>query len=177
MKLYDYTNLSKTIAEAKKDKIDYEEHRERDRLSRLKNELVRLEDELAESGILEDWYNLQSVCEEHSVSLNVMDDWNGVEIRGPLSNFQKNGFFGISTLQNRSKVFYGFYVGRHGELWWSFSKWNTDGLPESCEMDEFRDDTKIEIVKNFLDTYEAYRFTQLSRISKKMKIGKEKWKS
>ena len=57
MKLYDYDNLLKTIREIKTSKIIAEN----ERIMNKKNKLLRIENELKSSGILDDWYDLKKM--------------------------------------------------------------------------------------------------------------------
>ena len=92
MKLYDYDNLLKTIREIKTSKIIAEN----ERIMNKKNKLLRIENELKSSGILDDWYDLKKICREFGIRIMPYGDWHEIK-KGALMNdydyFRDNGTF------------------------------------------------------------------------------------
>lgn len=171
MKLYNYSNLSETIEEAKKDRVEYEKNKDKNKLDRLKDELEQLEKRLKESGILDDWYNLQDVCNEYGISLDVHDEKED-PILGLVSYFKNDGEFGTDIdMGNRTRIFYGFCILSSGTFVWRASISSTSNRIKATERfatDEFKYDMEIKIIKKFFESYEEYRYIQLDRISKKI---------
>ena len=65
MMLYNYDNLLNAVREIKTNKTIAENERTMNK----RNKLLRLENELKSSGILDDWYDLKRTCRELNIRI------------------------------------------------------------------------------------------------------------
>ena len=72
MMVYDYNILLKVIKEAKTNKIIAEN----ERTANKKNKLIKLEQELELSGLLDDWDDLKRTCREMEIRIMPYGGWD-----------------------------------------------------------------------------------------------------
>ncbi len=156
MERYDYSNLLNAIGNIKTEN----EVALNDRLASRKNELAELTNKIEQSGILEDWYNLQQTCKKLDISLIPLSGYNkfigDYEEQGELRDcfdFRDEGYYGSSNLYTLS----GFKPTSDFSV-----KWVLNGINFSKEEQVIK--RKITFLKEFEEKYEKYRDFQLKRI-------------
>ena len=167
MMLYNYDNLLDAVREIKTNKVIAENERTMNKM----NKLLRLENTLKSSGILDDWYDLKRTCRELDIRIMPYGGWDESKF-GPLMKyyeyFQDDGTF--------SKC---MSSGSHWADYFGFSykdrefKWKCLHTTRTTFFNEFDDenteiDTKIRLIELFMSRYEEYRLVQLQRIYTKM---------
>ena len=165
--LYNYDNLLDAVREIKTNKVIAENERTMNKM----NKLLRLENTLKSSGILDDWYDLKRTCRELDIRIMPYGGWDESKF-GPLMKyyeyFQDDGTF--------SKC---MSSGSHWADYFGFSykdrefKWKCLHTTRTTFFNEFDDenteiDTKIRLIELFMSRYEEYRLVQLQRIYTKM---------
>lgn len=167
MMLYNYDNLLNAVREIKTNKTIAENERTMNK----RNKLLRLENELKSSGILDDWYDLKRTCRELSIRIMPYGGWDESQL-GPLMEdyeyFEDNGTFSkcMSSGSYWCDMFGFSYKDR--EFRWKI--WHTTN---STVFNEFQNDdaeieTKIKLIELFMKKYEEYRSVQLQRVYAKM---------
>ena len=92
MKIYNYNNLLEMVREIKTNKIIAESKRTLCK----KEKLLRLENELKSSGMLDDWYDLKRTCRELNVRIMPYGGWDETKqgvLMEDYEHFQDNGTF------------------------------------------------------------------------------------
>lgn len=167
MMLYDYSNLLKTVREIKTNKTIAENERTMNK----RNELLKMENELKSSGILDDWYDLKRICKEFEIRIMPYGEWYESK-KEPLMKdyeyFRDNGSFAqcMSSGSHWSDYFGFSYKNREFEwkIWHSTNSYLFERfLNKNDEID-----TKIKLIKIFMKRYEEYRDIQLERLYTKM---------
>lgn len=157
MERYDYSNLLNAISNIKTEN----EVALNDRLASRKNKLAKLTNKVEQSGILEDWCNLQQTCRKLDIRLLPLKGYNSLinenEEQGELRD----------CFDFHDKGYYGYEGDRYTIVFKPTSdfsiKWflrGDDFLPN----DEQIIMEKIRILKEFEEEYEKYRDFQLKRI-------------
>lgn len=169
MKIYDYSNLLTAVRESNVKKI----MAQNERVLTKRAALLQLELELKESGILDDWYDLQKTCREADIRIMPYGGWDELK-KGPLMDdyryFEDNGMF-MDCISSGSHWadYFGFSYKNREFRWKIIHKTSTiffrGFADENSEID-----AKIRLIWLFLKRYEEYRNIQLQRIY--VKIGK-----
>ena len=170
MKMYDYSELIRVI-----DNVEIREEKEKAmELLSLKDRYNRLERNLVESGILDDWNRLKRLCAKADVRLCVAqlgDDSIG-KVLGIgdcyyCNIYKDNGI--IAKCMSSGGYwgdFYGFtYETDKGIVWKIYHHTNThlfNGF--DVDDDKRKYETKIYLLETFKNTYEIYRDYQLQKI-------------
>lgn len=167
MKMYDYNNLLIAVNDIKLNKAIAENERTMNK----KNKLLKLEQELKSSGILDDWYDLKRICREFNVRIMPYGDWEENK-RGALMDdhryFADNGTF-VKCMSSGSHWadYFGFsYKDR--EFKWIISHVTDTHLFNGFKDENIKIDAKIELIETFMKRYEEYRNIQLQRLYTKM---------
>lgn len=167
MKIYNYNNLLEMVREIKTNKIIAES----ERTLCKKEKLLRLENELKSSGMLDDWYDLKRTCRELSIRIMPYGGWDETK-QGVLMEdyeyFQDNGTFSqcMSSGSHWSDYFGFSYKDR--EFRWKIWHVTNSTLFNKFQSEDAEIDTKIRLIEIFMARYEEYRDIQLQRIYTKM---------
>lgn len=167
MMLYNYDNLLNAVREIKTNKTIAENERTMNK----RNKLLRLENELKSSGILDDWYDLKRTCRELNVRIMPYGGWDETR-QGVLMEdyeyFQDNGTFSqcMSSGSHWSDYFGFSYKDR--EFRWKILHTTSSTLFNGFSNEDAEIDTKIRLLEIFMARYEEYRDIQLQRIYTKM---------
>ena len=167
MRLYNYNHLLAMVREIKTNKTIAENERTMNK----KHKLLRLENELKSSGILDDWYDLQRTCREFNIRIMPYGGWDESK-QGALMEdyeyFRDDGTFSqcMSSGSHWSDYFGFSYKDRE-------FKWKILHTTSSIIFDRFPDEdseinTKIKLIEIFMERYEEYRDIQLQRLYTKM---------
>ena len=167
MKMYDYSELIRVI-----DNVEIREEKEKAmELLSLKDRYNRLERNLVESGILDDWNRLKRLCAKADIRLCVAQLGNNsigcvLGIRDYLfcREYADNGLFLKDKGYNDG--FYGFEYKADKGIVWKFS--NVDffkGVGKELEKERY--ETRIYLLETFKNTYEIYRDFQLQKVEGK----------
>lgn len=165
--LYNYDNLLNAVREIKTNKTIAENERTMNK----RNKLLRLENELKSSGILDDWYDLKRTCRELNIRFMPFGGWNESKC-GPLMDdyqyFEDNGTFSqcVSSGSHWRDMFGFSYKNR--EFRWKIWHTTTSTLFNGFENEDTEIDTKIKLIELFMYRYEEYRTVQLQRIYTKI---------
>ena len=167
MRLYNYDNLLKTIREIKTSKIIAEN----ERTINKKNKLLRMENELKSSGILDDWYDLKKICREFDIRIMPYGGWNEIK-QGALMNdfeyFRDNGTFAkLMSSGSHWGDYFGFSYKDREFKWKIWHSTNTT-LFNGFDSEDTEINVKINLIETFMKTYEEYRNIQLQRLYAKM---------
>ena len=173
MKIYDYRNLLKEVMAIKTNKIIAEN----ERTINKKEKLLKMENEIKASGMLDDWYDLKRICKEFDIRIMPYGGWDENKF-GPLMNdyeyFKNNGTFSqcMSSGSDWCDMFGFSYKDR--EFKWKFWHTTNSVLFTEFQNEDVEIDTKIKLIELFMKRYEEYRDIQLQRIYTKMgKITEE----
>lgn len=167
MMVYDYNILLKVIKEAKTNKIIAEN----ERTANKKNKLIKLEQELELSGLLDDWDDLKRTCREMEIRIMPYGGWDEAK-QGTLMEdyeyFRDNGMFSkcMSSGSHWRDMFGFSYIDK--ELEWATTHATHSILFNGFENEDVEIDTKIELIELFMKRYEEYRTIQLQRIYTKL---------
>ena len=165
--LYNYDNLLNAVREIKTNKTIAENERTMNK----RNKLLRLENELKSSGLLDDWYDLKRTCRELDIRIMPFGGWNESK-RGPLMDdfqyFEDNGTFSqcVSSGSHWRDMFGFSYKNR--EFRWKIWHITPSTVFREFENEDTEIDTKIKLIELFMDRYEEYRTVQLQRIYTKI---------
>lgn len=167
MKLYDYTNLLDAVKEIKINKAIAENERTMNK----KNKLLRLENELKSSGILDDWYDLKRICREFDIRIMPYGRWDETK-HGKLMDdygyFMDNGTFSICMSSGSHWCDYFGFSYKDREFKWKIMHTTSIVLFDGFSDEDRRIDTKIRLIETFMKRYEEYRNIQLQRLYAKM---------
>lgn len=167
MMLYNYDNLLNAVREIKTNKTIAENERTMNK----RNKLLRLENELKSSGILDDWYDLKRTCRELSIRIMPYGGWDESQL-GPLMEdyeyFEDNGTFSkcMSSGSHWCDMFGFSYKDR--EFRWKIWHTTNSTLFTEFENEDIEIGTKIKLIELFMERYEEYRSVQLQRVYTKM---------
>ena len=167
MKIYDYSNLLQAVRETNTNKIIAENNRIADK----KNTLSKLEMELKESGLLDDWYDLKRLCREANVRIMPYGGWDESQFGKLMEDYeysQDNGTFSqcMSSGSHWCDMFGFSYKDR--EFRWKIWHTTNSTLFTEFENEDIEIGTKIKLIELFMERYEEYRSVQLQRIYTKM---------
>lgn len=170
MKLYDYTNLLKAIRE-----IDLET----DTLKNLKemslhNKLLELENRLLNSGILEDWVELNKIYK------GIYDRWEDVYLDSVYNNKKafmgyKNGIFQLTMSSGNCHSDYLCITPKdsveQNKVVWNITHTTSRHYFEGFKgyNKEYEYETKILVIETLIATYEDYRSYVLKEVMERMK--------
>lgn len=167
MMLYNYDNLLNAVREIKTNKTIAENERTMNK----RNKLLRLENELKSSGILDDWYDLKKTCGELSIRIMPYGGWDESQL-GPLMEdyeyFEDNGTFSkcMSSGSYWCDMFGFSYKDR--EFRWKIWHFTNSTVFNEFQNDDAEIETKIKLIELFMKKYEEYRSVQLQRVYAKM---------
>ena len=167
MMIYDYSSLLKAVRETKTNKVIAEN----ERTANKKNMLVKMENELKSSGLLDDWYDLKRTCRETGIRIMPYGGWDEMK-QGPLMEnydyFCDNGMFAtrMSSGSHWCDMFGFSYKNR--KFRWKITHDTDTTFFNGFENDDVEIDTKIKLIQLFMKLYEEYRAIQLQRIYTKL---------
>ena len=169
MKLYNYDNLLNAIREVNINKTIAQN----DRTMNKRKQLLRLENELQTSGILDDWHELKRVCRVSDVRImpyGGYDESKSGKLMDDYEYFQDNGIFAkrISSGSHWCDKFGFSYKDR--EFRWKIWHETDTTLFNEFQNEDAEIDAKIKLIDLFMKRYEEYRTVQLQRVY--TKIGK-----
>lgn len=167
MMLYNYDNLLNAVREIKTNKAIAEN----ERTMNNRNKLLRLENELKASGILDDWYDLKRTCRELDVRIMPYGGWDETKTGKLMEEywyFEDNGTFSQCMSSGSHWADYFGFSYKDREF-----KWVIWHVTSSTSFNGFDDEnieigTKIRLIELFMERYEEYRAVQLQRIYAKM---------
>lgn len=169
MKIYDYSNLLTAVRESNVKKI----MAQNERVLTKRAALLQLELELKESGILDDWYDLQKTCREADIRIMPYGGWDELK-KGPLMDdyryFEDNGMFMDCISSGSHWVDYFGFSYKNREFRWKIIHQTSTIFFRGFADENSEIDAKIRLIWLFLKRYEEYRNIQLQRIY--VKIGK-----
>ena len=173
MQMFDYSELIRVIGN-----VEIREEKERVMgILELKKRCNELEQELIESGILDDWNRLKQLCikagvrlcvshqSEHSIGcvLGVGDFKYCMEYDddGKIQKLMSSGsswgdYYGFTYEADKGVVWKTFHTTGYGHF---------NGFSEAQEKGKY--ETRIYLLETFRDTYENYRKFQLMKIENK----------
>ena len=165
--LYNYNNLLEAVREIKTNKTIAENERAMNK----KNKLLKMENELKSSGLLDDWYDLKRTCRELDIRLmpyGGYDESKRDELMEDYEYFQDNGMFSqiMSSGSHWCDKFGFSYKDR--EFKWKITHTTNSVLFNGFPNEDVEIDTKIRLIEIFMKRYEEYRNIQLQRIYAKM---------
>ena len=173
MKLFDYSELIRVI-----DNVEIREEREKTmKLIDMAEKCRKLERELIESGILNDWNRFKQLCAKANVRLCVSHQGSnsmGCVINHPekfqyCQEYKDNGTF-VKCMSSGSywSDYFGF-IYKDEKIVWQIShttgKHSFEGFGTNDVEKEYL--TKIYLLETFKNTYEDYRNFQLQKIKEK----------
>ena len=167
MMLYNYDNLLNAVREIKTNKTIAENERTMNK----RNKLLRLENELKSSGILDDWYDLKRTCRELNVRIMPYGGWDESQFGKLMEDyeyFQDNGTFSqcMSSGSHWCDMFGFSYKDR--EFRWKIWHTTNSTLFNEFKSEDAEIDVKIKLIELFMERYEEYRSVQLQRVYTKM---------
>lgn len=167
MMLYNYSNLLETVKEIKTNKAIAENERTMNK----KNKLLRIENDLKLSGILDDWYDLKRICRELNIRIMPYGGCGESKFGALMEDyeyFQDNGTFSqCMSSGSHWSDFFGFsYKDR--EFKWKCLHATSTTLFTEFQNEDAEINTKIKLIELFMSRYEEYRLVQLQRIYTKM---------
>lgn len=167
MMLYNYGNLLEAVREIKINKAIAENERTMNK----KNKLLRMENELKSSGILDDWYNLKKSCREFDIRIMPYGDWDESK-HGKLMDdyeyFRDNGTFAECMSSGSYWCDHFGFSYKDREFKWKILHTTSTTLFNGFHNEDAEIDTKIKLIELFMKRYEEYRDIQLQRLYVKM---------
>ena len=173
MKMFDYSELIRVIGN-----VEIREEKERVMgVIALKEKYNALEQELIESGILDDWNRLKQLCTKAKVRLCVSHQSEhsigyvlGVGDFQYCGEYNDNGMIRMLMSGGSSwSDYYGFtYEADKGVVWKVYHMTgygHFNGFSEAQEKEKY--ETRIYLLETFRDTYAHYREFQLKKIEEK----------
>ena len=167
MMLYNYDNLLNAVREIKTNKTIAENERTMNK----RNKLLRLENELKSSGILDDWYDLKRTCRELNIRIMPYGGWDEAKTGKLMEEywyFQDNGTFSKCMSSGSHWCDYFGFSYKDREFKWKIWHTTSSSLFNGFENEDIEIDTKIRLIELFMSRYEEYRSVQLQRIYTKM---------
>ena len=167
MMLYNYDNLLSAVREIKTNKTIAENERTMNK----RNKLLRLENELKSSGMLDDWYDLKRTCRELNIRIMPYGGWDESQFGKLMEDyeyFQDNGTFSqcMSSGSHWCDMFGFSYKDR--EFKWKIWHTTSSTLFNEFENEDAEIAAKIKLTELFMERYEEYRSVQLQRVYTKM---------
>lgn len=167
MKIYDYRNLLKEVMEIKTNKIIAEN----ERVLNKKEKLLKMENEIKASGILDDWYDLKRICRELDIRIMPYGGWDETKhgaLMEDYNYFDDNGMFLVCMSSGSYWSDYFGFSYKDREFKWKFCHTTNTILFNEFKSEDKEIDTKIMLIELFMKRYEEYRDIQLQRIYAKM---------
>lgn len=174
-KLYDYTNLLNVVKE-----VDLENEKLKNvKEMGLKNKCIELEYKLLNSGILEDWAQLNKLGTNFmrydrfdNSYLNSAYNNNYINLRNKAFMYYDNGIFGI-TMSSGSYWHDSLYIAprrssESGKVVWDISHSTSHISFDGFKDNEFECKIKILMIETLIATYEDYRNYALEKFAEKM---------
>ena len=171
MKIFDYSELIRVI-----NNVENREEEERVKGTlRLKDKYNKLEYELIESGILDDWNRLKYLCEKAKIRLCVaqIGDKSIGHILGTSDVYYCKEYADDGMVKkcmssgSHWSDYYGFKYEVDKGIVWEITHSTGTSLFTGFKDDEEKYKAKIYLLETFKNTYEHYREFQLRKIEEK----------
>lgn len=146
MMLYDYSNLLNAVREIKTNKAIAEN----ERTTSKKNKLLKLENELKSSGILDDWYDLKKICREFDIRIMPYGGYDENK-KGTLMEdcvyFMDNGTFAERMSSGSHWCDYFGFSYKDREFKWKIMHSTNSSLFNGFNNEDAEIDTKIRLIE------------------------------